>query len=420
MNIDSSSTKVCWCGNDHLLPFSPAYSTCNVCGTLVSLDAPPAEKLLVKDDEADFYGKQYWLQHQTDALGFVDIQSRARRDLAERNLYWLEALLKYLPPPAKTLELGCAHGSFVALMQQAGYSATGVEMSPWVVDFGKQAFGIEVLLGPIEELDMPDGRLDAIVLMDVLEHLPDPLKTMARCLQLLKPDGLLLVQTPQFREDRSYEDLVRSNDRFLEMLIPDEHIYLFSTRSAEDLFKRLGAPYIYFEPAIFAHYDMFFAVSRAPLHPVETAVAENALLGSHGGRMALAMLDLRALQCDLAVKLDASEQNRHALGGQVQTLDKLVHDLEADRAARGEQIKSLTSLVLETEQDRSARGEQIKQLTALLLEAEQDRGARGEQIKTLTALLTESEQDRGARGEQIETLTALIHAAEQARQKEGQ
>lgn len=398
MNIATATSKTCWCGNTHLLLFNSSYARCDACGTLVSLESPPPEALLVKDDETDFYGKQYWLQHQTDNLGFGDIQSRVRRDLAERNLHWLQTLLKYCPPPARTLELGCAHGSFVALMQQAGYSTSGIEMSPWVVDFAEKTFGIRVALGPVEEAGLPDGELDAIVLMDVLEHLPDPLGTMKHCLRLLKPGGFLLVQTPQFREEVSYEKLVSDNDRFLEMLIPNEHIYLFSTRSATSLFERLGAPFIRFEAAIFAHYDMFFAVSRSPLPTADEAAVESALLRTPGGRMTLAMLDLRERERALAAQLGASEQ---------------------DRSNRADQIERLNLLLRESDVDRAARGEQIKTLTALLLEAEQDRASRGEQITTLTRMLSEAEQDRSARGEQIQTLTALIRAAEQARQDQG-
>ena len=47
--------------------------------------------------------------------------------------------MKYRLPPANVLEVGCAHGSFVALMRLAGYEASGVEMSPWVVEFGQEA-----------------------------------------------------------------------------------------------------------------------------------------------------------------------------------------------------------------------------------------------------------------------------------------
>jgi 2-polyprenyl-3-methyl-5-hydroxy-6-metoxy-1,4-benzoquinol methylase len=387
MKTTNSISRACWCGNAQLLPFSPTYAQCQACATLVSLESPPDEKLLVKDDETDFYGKQYWLTHQTADLGFSDIQSRVRRDLAERNLHWLQTLLKYCTPPAKTLEVGCAHGSFVALMQQAGYRTSGVEMSPWVVAFGEKTFDIKVALGPIEDLAMPAGELDAIVLMDVLEHLPDPLKTLARCFELLKPDGLLLLQTPEFRPDVSYEQLVASKDRFLEMLIPDEHIYLFSRQSVTEFFQQLDAPYIRFEPAIFAHYDMYMAVSRAPLKVGTAADIEGALLGSAGGRIVLAMLDLRTRELNLVNKLEESEKDRLDRAGQIENLTAMLKTSEADRLARSHQIHTLTSILQEAEADRACRGEQIETLTALIKESEADRAARGAQIETLTAMV---------------------------------
>lgn len=302
--------STCWCGYTDLLPFSAEYGECSACGTLVSLVGLSTEALQVSNDETDFYGKQYWLDHQSSDLGFPDIYKRARSDLTERNLYWLKTLLKYRLPPAKVLELGCSHGSFVALMRQAGYDAAGVEMSPWVVEFGQKTFGVPISVGPVEKIDIAPGSLDVIAVMDVLEHLPDPISTMAHCLNLLKPDGLLLIQTPQFKEGMSYNALIETNGSFLEQLKADEHLYLFTYHSAVRLFRQLGAEHIQFEPAIFGHYDMFFAVSRAPFQISSHELIESVLMATPNGRMALAMLDLRARELELTHRLQESEADR--------------------------------------------------------------------------------------------------------------
>jgi len=328
----------CWCGNNNFVPFGPAYGECRVCGTLVSLKGLSNDQLRVINDERDFYGKEYWLKHQETDLGFPDIYIRARKDLTERNLHWLSVLLKYRLPPANTMELGCAHGSFVALMKQAGYHASGIEMSPWVVAFGKDAFGIDLNVGPVESLKLDGQSLDVIVLMDVLEHLPDPDSTMRRCFELLKPDGLVLIQTPRYREETSYTTLVESIDPFLQMLKTDEHLYLFSNRSITYLFRSLGAEHICFEPAIFAQYDMFFAVSRASLQANTPDEIESALLSTPNGRITLALLDLFR-------KWEESEADRAARLEQIVELTKLLKESEADRAARLEQIVELTRVV---------------------------------------------------------------------------
>ncbi|SKC63746.1 class I SAM-dependent methyltransferase [Paraburkholderia hospita] len=366
----------CWCGNTELLSFSKEYATCPDCETLVALEGISPEQLSVRDDEVDYYGKEYWLGHMRQDFGYPDIHSRARTDLTERNLHWLKALLKYLPPPAKVLELGCSHGSFVSLLQNSGYDASGVEMSPWVVEFGRKTFNAPIFVGPVENLDIAPGSLDAIALMDVMEHLPDPVATMAHCLNLLKPDGLLLVQTPQFRKCMDFAQLVETNGVFLEQLKADEHLYLFSEASATRLFRQIGAEYIQFEPAIFAHYDMFFAVSRVPFRHYSKEQSETALASAPNGRLTLALLDLREREL-------ASESDRIARGEQIQTLTLMVQESEADRAARGEQIETLTRMVRESENARAGFGAQVLTLTQSLASTEAERNAKGEEVSSL-------------------------------------
>ena len=304
--------RACWCGNTRFLPFSAEYGKCNNCYTLVSLQSLSDEQLIVQDDDKDFYGKQYWLGHQQQDLGFPDIYVRSRNDLRERNLHWLKTLLKYALPPTKVLELGCSHGSFVALMSHAGYQSMGVEMSPWVVDFGRKSFEIPVYIGPIESLDIPQKSLDVIALMDVLEHLPNPIVTMRHCVDLLKPDGFLLIQTPEFQEDMDYESLIIENSPFLEQLKADEHLYLFNRNSVAELLARIGVNHIYFEPAIFSQYDMFFVASKAALNSYSFDEASKALQRTSGGRMALALLDIRESEITQIQKLRASENDRSA------------------------------------------------------------------------------------------------------------
>jgi hypothetical protein len=67
---------------------------------LFSLNPLGQDELRVTNDADSFYGKQYWLEHMTEELGFSDIFQRAQSDLTERCLHWLETLLRYRLPPA--------------------------------------------------------------------------------------------------------------------------------------------------------------------------------------------------------------------------------------------------------------------------------------------------------------------------------
>jgi 2-polyprenyl-3-methyl-5-hydroxy-6-metoxy-1,4-benzoquinol methylase len=329
-NYESVPVK-CWCGNTNLTPFSPEYLKCPACDTLVAARMSEANIARVADDERDFYGREYWFFHQENDLGFPNIKIRSRTDLPERCLHWLRIVLRYKLPPGRVLELGSGHGGFVAMLRWAGFDATGLELSPWVVEFAEDTFGVPMLLGPVEDQQIEPGSLDLIALMDVLEHLPDPVGTMRHCLNLLNPDGILVIQTPCLPEGKTYEDLVAQDDSFLEMLVEKEHLYLFSQRSIQEFFQRLGVDHLAFEPAIFAHYDMFLVVSRAPLVVYLPDEVERALSAMPDGRLVQAMLDLDDQFCE-------SEADRAARLDQINELTRLFRESEADRAARLEVI----------------------------------------------------------------------------------
>lgn len=313
-----ATQKVCWCGNSELKPYGPEYASCSSCGTLVSSVGLEAEQIPVKDDDEAFYGKNYWLGHQVDDLGYTDIHQRARADLPERCMHWLQTLLRYKLPPARVLEVGCAHGGFVALMRSVGYDATGLELSPWVVDFARQTFAVPVLQGPIEEQKQSGELFDAIVLNDVVEHLPDPVGTLGECARRLKKDGILVIQMPCYPEGTSYQELLARHDRFLEQLKGKQHLNLFSRRAAKQLFEKLGFSELEFPRAIFDHYDMYLVASRSPLQKQDIRSLVPAMTSTPAGRVSLAWLEL-------LMRHDECEVDRAARLGVIHRLESAFH-----------------------------------------------------------------------------------------------
>jgi SAM-dependent methyltransferase len=286
----------CWCGNSRLDPFSEHYRRCGACETLVAVRRPDGDVTRVGTDEQGLYGKEYWFSHQERDVELPNIEHRAATDLPERCVHWLRTMLKYRPPPAVVQELGSAHGGFVALLRWAGYDATGLELSPWIVEFAKRTFGVPVLRGPLEAQPAAPGSLDAVAMMDVLEHLPDPLATMRHAAGLLKGDGFLLVQTPSYPRGAGYEQLVARDDYFLNHMRGrhEEHLFLFSRAAVTELMRRAGLNWVGFEQAIFHQYDMFFVAARRELTPLEPGAGGAALKATPAGRLVLALLDAAA------------------------------------------------------------------------------------------------------------------------------
>lgn len=406
----SRESPSCWCGNTNLQPFSADYLHCPVCETLVLAHMPQPEALLVADDERDLYGKQYY-ETLVSHFGYPPLEQRAREDLAERCLYWLRALLKYKLPPANILELGCAHGGFVALTRAAGFQSTGLELSPWLVEFARKAFDIPVLEGPVESQQIAPASLDVVALMDVIEHLNDPLQTIQHCLQLLKPDGLFLLQTPHYHEGKTFEQMTAEGDRFLEQLKPDQHLYLFSKSSIQLLFQQAGACRVIFEPAIFAHYDMFLVAGRAPIFTFPATEIDHCLQNLPAARLTLALLDLDRQLHQLEGRYRESETDRTARLNNINRLQALLSENQTARTADLERLHQLEILLAQSQAELAARAGTIEAQQRHMVELEQSRQSHAANIERLLQRLTNLEIDRNTLANRINEVEARLAAA---------
>jgi SAM-dependent methyltransferase len=367
------------------------YRCCNACGAAVLAALPSPEHFEVSDDERDFYGKRYWTDYSR-ARDLPDIGDRARSDLSERCLFWLERVLEVARPPGRALEIGCGHGAFVRLMQELGFDAVGTELSGWVVEFAKRTFEVPVLRGRLETLDLKPG-FTCIAAFDVLEHLNDPLETARRCGDLLAPDGVLLLQTPCYRGEGPDWSMFQE----------DEHIHLFTEASIRLLLARAGFRGILVRPSLFP-YDMWVVATRGRLDLRTGDDIE--VVGEWRLPVAFrSLLDLSRLIRRTREDLLLAEADRAARLAQVEELAAQLRRSEADRAARLAQVQELTRQLQELE---AVRLENLRKLTTLLRESDADRAARLEQIHELSRLLRESETDRAARFDVIQNLQARI------------
>ncbi len=359
-----NSIHPCWCGRTDLAEFSAEYVLCESCQTLVVRNWPPPEHFDVVHDESDFYGRTYYESHLTQDFGLPSLEERARNDLNERCMHWMRTVLKYRLPPARTLELGSAHGGFVALMRWAGFDASGLEISPWLVEYAKSTFGVPMLTGAVEKQGLKPHSLDMILHFDLLEHLPDPRATMRRCMELLKPDGLMIFQTPCFPVAQTYEEMVQNKSRFPEMLKAPDHLYLFSRESVTRLFLELGAPFLYFERAIFDFYDMFAVVSTRELTPLGEEEATEALLRRPEGRIIQALLEANAQYNERGAQYSELTTQYHELTTQYHELVRRYEESEADRAARLHLLNEADAQIREIEAQRKAIEEVLLKMDA--------------------------------------------------------
>jgi 2-polyprenyl-3-methyl-5-hydroxy-6-metoxy-1,4-benzoquinol methylase len=108
-----------------------------------------------------------------------------------------ELLASYLPDGGLVADLAAGEGAFTKMLLSAGYTVVAVDCddrswkvagAPLVVKDLDSAFG--------NELAAEQERFDAVVAIEIIEHLENPFRFVRECSKLLKPNGLLMLTTP--------------------------------------------------------------------------------------------------------------------------------------------------------------------------------------------------------------------------------
>ncbi len=129
---------------------------------------------------------------------------RERRHLLRR---WIRDLR-----PGLALDIGAAGGGNTRVLEAAGWSAVALEYGAEGAELAHQR-GLSVVRGDAHLLPFPDGVLDLVVAMDVLEHLPDDRTAAAEIRRVLRPGGAALIAVPTGMDLWSPHDEASGHER---------------------------------------------------------------------------------------------------------------------------------------------------------------------------------------------------------------
>ncbi len=107
---------------------------------------------------------------------------------------WLD-LIGAIIPGGLLLDVGCAYGFLIEEAKQRNYRAIGLDVSPYALSQAPSA-GCALVLADARDIPLGDHSADVITLFDVIEHLPNPGACLDESARLLKPEGLLVLTTP--------------------------------------------------------------------------------------------------------------------------------------------------------------------------------------------------------------------------------
>jgi len=149
---------------------------------------------------------------------------------------WLDQKVMYLPakPNGKLLDIGCGSGKGIELMRDLGWSVEGIDFDENAVRVARSK-GLQVHCGTLDEKKYPNDYFDAITMCQVFEHLYEPVDLLRQCYHILKPNGNLIIVTPN--SDSLTHRVFKSNWRGLE---PPRHLNIMSMKSMKQVVLDVG------------------------------------------------------------------------------------------------------------------------------------------------------------------------------------
>jgi len=156
---------------------------------------------------------------------------------------------KFLNKGSSVLDVGCDIGLTVKSLEENGYYSEGVEISSVGARIAKEKTGITVhnmQLGNYQS----DIKYDGVLLLDVLEHLYDPIKVLTECADRIKQGGYIFIHVPhhggistRFKRFLHKKGLKKGYKHFG---FP-AHIYAFDRRSLKAILAISGFETVHYE-----------------------------------------------------------------------------------------------------------------------------------------------------------------------------
>ncbi|MEW6618108.1 MAG: class I SAM-dependent methyltransferase [bacterium] len=201
------------------------FKECLNCG-FIYLDPQPDENAI-----QEFYPKEYF--NSQHPQGYHDLIAR-KDDVINYRLKAIMELVNLLcSGKGKLLEVGCALGYFLELAQASGWEAQGIELSPWASAYAQEKTKVKVSSGKLEDIKFPDSYFDVIVMIELIEHTQNPLLFLKEVERILKPDGMILLTTPN---SKSIHHKIWKR-KFQEIFFIPEHLFLFSIPTIKRLLE---------------------------------------------------------------------------------------------------------------------------------------------------------------------------------------
>ena len=193
-----------------------SYRRCRGCGH-VALHPQPTDAEL-----AEYYNEAYQIPREDYRRAVADAFPMVKTTVGGA--------------PRRMLEIGCSYGYMLDRFRARGWNVTGVEIDRRAALHAREQLGLDVRAGRLHDVaDSLPGPFDVVTLFHVIEHITDPAGFMARLRQLLAPEGILVLRTPNAASVGA-----KALGGWWEWCAAPEHVHLYTPESLARLLAQAG------------------------------------------------------------------------------------------------------------------------------------------------------------------------------------
>ncbi|MFH0974880.1 MAG: class I SAM-dependent methyltransferase [Spirochaetota bacterium] len=177
----------------------------------------------------DMYSEHYY-------TGNAEYKYYDERDAEKYSRYVWEKRVRKIRQYAdggSFLDVGCAFGGLLKTASEH-FTPYGIELSEYSAGYAKKAFGSKIHCGSLADHRFKRGSFSVITMIELLEHIADPVFAINECYKLLIKGGLLVVQTANMNalQARILKDMYA-------YFMPG-HVSYFSKKNLTDILIKAG------------------------------------------------------------------------------------------------------------------------------------------------------------------------------------
>jgi hypothetical protein len=217
--------------NTRSVPGTFDLGRCLECG-LHSLNPPPSPEVLARAYAADYE------PHTKRGSSGDGVESPLPS-------FWNAVQLR---PGMRVLDVGCGGGRYLDRLRKRGCEVWGIEPDPEAAA-SVRGMGFPIHVGTLDDAPYPPPLFDLVSLVHVIEHVPDPVRTLGSLPRFVESDGEILLITPNI----GASTFLLFGKRWFPLETP-RHLHLFTPRTLTDACRRAGLRVVRWRVHANSHY----------------------------------------------------------------------------------------------------------------------------------------------------------------------